>query len=80
MWVDEQKVSSLFRPSITFFFLPAISSLLGVFQCQSNPACLLVILQVSLVIGQGGVGWILLAQDRDQWRALGNTVINLQVP
>jgi hypothetical protein len=28
----------------------------------------------------GGVNWIDLAQDRDQWRALVNTVMNLQVP
>jgi hypothetical protein len=28
----------------------------------------------------GGVGWIDLAQDRDQWRALVNMVMNLQVP
>jgi hypothetical protein len=27
-----------------------------------------------------GVDWIDLAQDRDQWRALVNTVMNLQVP
>jgi hypothetical protein len=27
----------------------------------------------------GGVGWTDLAQDRDQWRALVNTVINLWV-
>jgi hypothetical protein len=27
-----------------------------------------------------GVDWIDLAQDRDQWRALVNTVMNLRVP
>jgi hypothetical protein len=27
-----------------------------------------------------GVDWIDLAQDMDQWRALVNTVMNLQVP
>jgi hypothetical protein len=27
-----------------------------------------------------GVDWIKLAQDRDQWRALVNTVMNLRVP
>jgi hypothetical protein len=31
-------------------------------------------------IGWDGVDWIELAQDMDQWRALVNTVMNLQVP
>jgi hypothetical protein len=28
----------------------------------------------------GGVDWIVLAQDRDQWRTTVNTVMNLWVP
>jgi hypothetical protein len=30
--------------------------------------------------GVNGMGWINLAQDRDQWRALVNTVMNHWVP
>jgi hypothetical protein len=31
-------------------------------------------------IGWGVMDWIYLAQDRDQWRALVNTAMNLWVP
>jgi hypothetical protein len=31
-------------------------------------------------IGWDGVDWIELAEDRDQWKALVNTVMNLRVP
>jgi hypothetical protein len=31
-------------------------------------------------IGWGRTDWIQLAQDRDQWKALLNTVMNLSVP
>jgi hypothetical protein len=34
----------------------------------------------SLIIGWGGLDWIDLAQDMDQWRALVTTVMNLWVP
>jgi hypothetical protein len=31
-------------------------------------------------IGWDGVDWVDMAQDRDQWMALVNTVLNLRVP
>jgi hypothetical protein len=31
-------------------------------------------------IGWDGVDWIELAQDRDKWRTLVNTLMNLRVP
>jgi hypothetical protein len=31
-------------------------------------------------IGWGGMHWIDLAQNRDQWRALVNIIMNLRVP
>jgi hypothetical protein len=33
-----------------------------------------------VAIGWDGVDWIEMAQDRNQWRALVNTVLNLRVP
>jgi hypothetical protein len=31
-------------------------------------------------IGLGGMYWIEMTQNRNQWRALVNTIMNLQVP
>jgi hypothetical protein len=31
-------------------------------------------------VGWGDVDWISLAKDRNRWRALVNSVLNLQVP
>jgi hypothetical protein len=31
-------------------------------------------------VGWGNVDWICLAQDRNRWRALVNSVLNLRVP
>jgi hypothetical protein len=31
-------------------------------------------------VGWGDMDWINVAQDRDQWRSLVNTVMNLRVP
>jgi hypothetical protein len=38
------------------------------------------IIMALIEIGWDGMDWIELAQDRDQWRALVNTVMNLRVP
>jgi hypothetical protein len=31
-------------------------------------------------VGWDGVDWVNMAKDRDQWRAIVNTVLNLRVP
>jgi len=31
-------------------------------------------------VGCGGIDWIKMAEDRDRWRALVNSVMNIRVP
>jgi transposase len=35
---------------------------------------------IKMDLREDGMEWIDMAQDRDQWRALVNTVLNLRVP
>jgi hypothetical protein len=37
-------------------------------------------IKIDRVIGRDGMDWIDVAQDREKWRALVNTVMNLRVP
>jgi hypothetical protein len=48
---------------------------------EDQDVCGLTNIKVDLrEIGWDDMNWIDLAQDRDQWRALVNTVMNLRVP
>jgi hypothetical protein len=44
------------------------------------PRKIIFLLLVLVQVGWGDVDWIGLAQDRDRWRALVNSVLNLRVP
>jgi hypothetical protein len=47
---------------------------------QTDHILILRRLEMAFNVGWCGIHWTDLAQDRDQWMALVNTVMNLQVP
>jgi hypothetical protein len=51
----------------------------------STPSIYVIMIIITIIfvckkIGWDGMDWIDLAQNRDRWRALVNTVMNLRVP
>jgi hypothetical protein len=56
-----------------FQYLEAVSSNRNLLTCHTVKMDL-------REIGWGGMDWIDLTQDRDQWRALVNKVVNLRIP
>jgi hypothetical protein len=46
---------------------------------SGKPRCRFQDMEVGEIWG-GGVDWVYLPQDKDQWRALVNAVMNLRVP
>jgi hypothetical protein len=63
----------------TVKFLICLSTKDGVYR----RCCKLVSILVQFPLGEvgcGGIDWIDLAEDRDHWRPLVNTLMNLQVP
>jgi hypothetical protein len=60
------------EPGIFFFYFFIIHRLISARSNVSGPS--------GIGMGDGDMGWIDLAQDREMWRTLVNAVTNFQVP
>jgi hypothetical protein len=74
-----------FRKRLSWKQIPRKTSRSYMISCQYFSARIdmgvrIILKCISREIGRGVIRWFRLGQDRDQWQAVVNTVINLRIP